>query len=178
MSNSISSSSFSSAQSINSYESSQQSRNVYDGDKCSISQHGEEGVSLFDKQTGQSHEGNGDFGQGGLEGAQGKMIEQIVDKIIDKLGEALGIDLSSLKSGGQTPEAGGGQDSPISTCRREDFPPADHQYQTAEKVSDEPSSVTAQKSLRSSMDPFKMGTDENVEDHNALERAFDPIGMF
>jgi hypothetical protein len=123
MSNSIGSSSFSSAQSINSYESSQQSRTLYEGDKCNISQHGDEGVSLFDKQTGQSHEGSGDFGQGGLEGAQGKMIEQIVDKIIDKLGEALGIDLSSLKSGGQTPEAGGGHGQPDSVCRRESFPP-------------------------------------------------------
>ena len=177
-----------SAQSISNY-SSHESRSLYDGDKCSIAQHGDNGLSVFDKQTGKCHEGSGDFGQSGLQGqGQSKLIDQIVDKILDKLGEALGIDLSSLKSGGETPEAGGGEtpetgggnDSPGGTCRNENFPDINiHIYmqsgdQTAAPAANKPDLTQ----VHMPGDLLGLGNVQNVQDHSTLGKIADPFGLF
>ena len=176
-----------SAQSISNY-SSHESRSLYDGDKCSIAQHGDNGLSVFDKQTGKCHEGSGDFGQSGLQGqGQSKLIDQIVDKILDKLGEALGIDLSSLKSGGgQTPEAGGGHGghgTPGSTCRHENFPPVDPRItmQAGGETSAPRGGAANKPDLTQTHMPgdfLGLGNVQNVKDHNAIEKLADPFGIF
>jgi hypothetical protein len=181
MSNAISGSSFNSAQSIqNNHQSSHESRELFNNDKCAVHHHGGDDFSMHDKQSGQSHRCQGDFGQGGLEGSgkdQGKLIEQIVQKILDKIGQALGIDLSGL--GQQNPGAGGGHGTPGSGCRREDFPPLDRQIQ--EQSGQGTGGARSKPDLTQVSMPgdfLQLGNAQNVKDHNPIERALDPFGIF
>lgn len=178
---------------------------VFENDNFRFSTHGTEDVSLHNKQSGETHEASGDFGQSQLDGRchdhQGPgngMIDKIVQKVIEAVCKALGIDPSEIfgdqPQEGQPPTDGCGPDNPPDSGTGPWGPspwdqgqgpicyaggsPYFNESTGQYDMNGGPGGAQNDHSTGPIPDPLGLGSAQNQQDHHGIETVLDPLGIF